>query len=132
MSEGWQVEAAFIGTYLEAHPPPRWPSGRLMNGNFAPRWHHRVTRRDSDGVYREFAVPPDRDLGGVSARVAWLKRETKRNPGGNRRQWANVPFEWTCCRRKEFIRVKYDRDGNLSPEDTAIVKTLAYYHECAA
>jgi hypothetical protein len=55
-----------------------------------------------------------------------------RRTGGNlRSEIEEVPLLWDCCGRQELLdEVHYDRNGNLRPEDVAIVRALAYYHRC--
>lgn len=57
-----------------------------------------------------------------------------RRTGGMLNNWATeVHLTWDCCGREELLTdVRYDRHGNLRPEEIALIRARSYYHRCDA
>lgn len=103
--------------------PSPWDTHRI--------WHQaaltRIRLPDAAQPYVDVDEAVQRRLGRLRHQ-AYLKRT-----GGNlRTEVEEVVHMWSCCGQEELLNeVRYDRHGDLRPEDEAIINALRYYHRCA-
>lgn len=103
---------------------------------FAPQRNpvFRIRHPDGTTVHEHVLRRQPHDPGDNDAWLAWRQREFDRIGNHYAHHWRTVPLMHQCCGAEEQVRVRYDRDGNFSPESQmeVTVRIFAHWYSCDA